>query len=32
MAQPQKEVVKVEKYNGITTVWMNWPEKKNAMN
>src|ERR1700676_239370 len=32
MAQAQKEVVRVESYNGITTVWMNRPEKKNAMN
>ena len=32
MAEAQKQVVKVEKYNGITTVWMNRPEKKNAMN
>ena len=32
MAEAHKQVVKVEKYNGITTVWMNRPEKKNAMN
>jgi trans-feruloyl-CoA hydratase/vanillin synthase len=32
MAQAQKDVVKTETYNGITTVWMNRPAKKNAMN
>src|SRR5262249_39807207 len=28
----QKEVVREEKDIGVTTVWMNRPEKKNAMN
>src|ERR1700748_3314740 len=32
MAQASTDVVKVEKYNGVTTVVMNRPEKKNAMN
>ena len=32
MAQASKDVVKVDKYNGITTVWMNRPDKRNAMN
>ena len=32
MAQAQKDVVKIDKYNGITTVWLNRPAKKNAMN
>src|SRR5271156_2364361 len=32
MAQAPTEVVKVEKYNGVTTVVMNRPQKRNAMN
>jgi feruloyl-CoA hydratase/lyase len=32
MAQTQTDVVKVEKYNGVTTVIMNRPKKRNAMN
>ena len=32
MPEAQKQVVKVDKYNGITTVWMNRTEKKNALN
>ena len=32
MAEAHQDVVKVEKYNGVTTVMMNRPQKRNAMN
>src|SRR5690606_10343888 len=32
MSEQKQPVVKVEKYNGISTVWLNRPHKKNAMN
>ncbi len=33
MSETKKQpVIRVEKYNGVTTIWFNRPEKRNAMN
>jgi trans-feruloyl-CoA hydratase/vanillin synthase len=31
VSDQQKPIVRVEKYNGVSTIWFNRPEKKNAM-